>query len=415
MEEIILFLGSIRTGEYEYILDQGLNVGALIDSNATSVFQDREKLVWIESVDFSSKNKFELLYQAIDRLKNKFTVSVIFNTRESYIYEHCKLSEYLRLPTMSEDVIESLSNKTLMKSIFVDKLGQDSTAQYAEIKSVDQLDIFVKNAQFPIILKPMDLAASMFVRKVHSREDLYTEYENIVCGIKKYYKKNKSSEVTDISIQVEQFLEGSVHSIDIIVSHNSEAWVTPIVDVKTGHDIGFEDFHHFVRRAPTILSPEQKNIAYNLALNAIQALRMHSCIAHVEFIQTIDGPKLLEIAGRPGAHRNRLIEKSYGFSLHQEFINLSFGKVPEIPKQEKYNCAIITPFPKQHKIFHKTSAIEESKHLLSFSGLNLRADEGSEIGPASRGYYSSFSIELISNKRKQIDKDIETIEKTNYF
>ena len=30
MEEIILFLGSIRTGEYEYILDQGLNVGALI-------------------------------------------------------------------------------------------------------------------------------------------------------------------------------------------------------------------------------------------------------------------------------------------------------------------------------------------------------------------------------------------------
>lgn len=102
---------------------------------------------------------------------------------------------------------------------------------------------------------------------------------------------------------LEEFLQGSNHSIDCTIAADGTISSFPIVDVIAGVDIDRGDFHHFARYTPSLLEPDAalKERCHRLAHDAVKALALKGTFAHVEFILTPAGQEFSKSAHAPAA------------------------------------------------------------------------------------------------------------------
>ena len=408
LKSLVLILGSIRRGEYEYLLKKGCKLGVIVDKNRGVTLSHPEHFDLVKQFDFT--HRYSDLENLIKEIQLEWSINSILNLREYYVHEAVKLQRFLGLPSMSDESMELVTNKTLMHQRFVDKLGADSTAKFSDLKSEQDLINFMKYAEYPIILKPNNFYGSLFVRKINNPEDLINIYRENLLKISEFSIKH-GIKLNNACMQVEEFLEGSNHSLDALVDNEGEIFLAPIVDVTTGNDFGYSDFHHFARWSPSLLSDKLQDEIYHLGKNAIRALNITNSAAHVEFINTKNGVKLLEIAARPGGHRNRVLEMTYNIPYIHEYIMLQQGKRPNLNKNSDEGFMIVTPFPKEKKRFNKISddALNKILKLPTYHLHEIKTKQGSWIGPAHEGFLSSFVVELHNECKKAIQDDTNKI------
>ncbi|WP_158300845.1 acetyl-CoA carboxylase biotin carboxylase subunit family protein [Chromobacterium sp. ATCC 53434] len=406
-DKICLVLGGARGGEFETLFSQGVTIGLIADSNSAGALPEHYPFALVEAFDFH-QSPSDLL-ALIEKIAGSWSIEAVLNTREAYVAHHQAVTKMLGLPSIGDEALQFVTNKTAMHKAFVDCIGEHSTAMFARAKSLQEVPAIVEKIGFPLILKPTNLAASLFVQKCDDWDQLNAGFPAMLDSLRKHYGKLGKDDAAAPEIQLEEFLSGSLHSQDLIVDEEGGIYSTPIVDVITGKDLGLNDFHHFYRGCPSRLGKEESEQANALAKAGVTALRLTSCVAHVEFIYTEKGPKLLEIAARPGAHRNHLLEITHGISLNVQYYNLQKRQAIDCAMRADRHFAILTPFPRTKKTFSGLKNLQALKSLSSYKTHQFRVRGGEAIGPAREGFYSCFVLELQAESRDQLWRDIETV------
>src|SRR5438309_1635157 len=104
-------------------------------------------------------------------------------------------------------------------------LGKKLTVGVLIDKTVTDPDI-VKKISFPLIIKPAGLASSLLVRLCYHREELEPALAKTIRKIKSVYKKKNGR--GEPRILVEEFMEGSMYSIDSYVNQRGVVYHTPL-------------------------------------------------------------------------------------------------------------------------------------------------------------------------------------------
>lgn len=407
-KQLVLFIGIVRRGEFESLKRRGLAVGAIIDTNWSLKLPDFTRLDVVQYCDLNGPE--DALLRVVDQLQKEWQISSVIVTHEFYVLPGATVIEYLDLPGVKRETALLCNDKGLMHERFQQTFGPQSTAQFQRIRSRQDLVEFTQRHGFPIVLKPSNLAGSLFITFNTSLEEAIHNYDEIVERVPHFFS-NAGWHDEQVHIQAEEFLRGTTHSIDLIIDGAGDVLSTPIVDELTGRECGWNDFHIFARYLPSRLSQQQQQEVSRLAFAGVEALGIRSSIAHVELIQTAQGPKLLEIGVRFGGYRPELFERSFNFDLVYPYYQVRAGQTPASTSREQEKAvAVITPGTHRQGTLERVNYLDRIQQLKTYVYHEVKAEIGQMVGPSTHGFYAPLGIVLSSNHAEDMYQDIEEIE-----
>ncbi len=261
---------------------------------------------------------------------------------------------------------------------------------------------------FPLIVKPTNLSASLFVTVCYHEDDLEKTLRNTFRKIKKAYQNDHRLE--EPKLIAEEFMDGDMYSIDSYVTARGTVEHCPLVKVVTGKKIGHDDFYGYLQITPPVFKRETVVKAETVAEKAIHALGLRSTITHIELMKIDDEWKVIEVAARMGGFRHVLHQLTCGID---HALNDILVRVPQkrvIPKKcTGYACAMKWFAPKEGKIT-EMKGIKKIEQLESFHSIVVNKKVGDKAVFARKGGRSIFNLILKNADRSKLLADIRRVE-----
>lgn len=318
---------------------------------------------------------------------------------------------YLRTPT--SESLRWAVNKVYMRKrfrLYNPKIGP----KYIMVtdNGMETIKNIEEKIGFPLVVKPSGLAQSMLVTICYHTEELQKALYHVFRKVEKLHKEFKAHD-TDISpkVLVEEFMEGDMYSIDGYVNSRGTMYFCPPVKIKTGKEIGFDDFFGYQQITPTKLTAEEIKKAEHVGTQATHALGLRSTTVHIEFIKTARGWKVIEIGPRIGGFRDELYKLSYGIEHGLNDILVRMPQKPIIPKKVLGHSVAMKFFAKKEGVITKISGIKKIQTLESFHSITINKKIGDKAVFAKNGGKSIFNITLFNKERSHLLADIRRLEK----
>lgn len=394
----ILIVGQKFSSLVEYIESHGHTYTFLQDILKTK-FPDK-KFKHRVVADFSSQ---KALLATVDTISH--SIDAVITTYENYILPTAWIADHLGLPGLPVATAEACTDKFLMRSLF-DNAPKKVSPAFATVASEEDIRQFAAAHTFPLILKPANLAKSLLVTKSNDLDELVANYGHSVELLQTIYKKYAPNRTPKLII--EEFLEGSIHSVDAFVDHTGEPHVLEqVVDYQTGYDIGYDDNFHYSRLLPSKLNDADRTALRECAAIGIRALGMKNSPAHVEIIMTKEGPRIVEIGARNGGYRERMHSLANGIDITGAALALALGKTPNVTAIRNDPCAVLELFPKTPGAFTGIKNLETLKTLPSLHYLSVKAKEGEYIGKAADGFKMAAVVILHNDQIHQTQFNVD--------
>lgn len=314
---------------------------------------------------------------------------------------------YLKTPT-TESLDWSMNKYKMRKRFFA--RDKDITPKFLLVKDQKKTTIneIEKKINFPLVIKPTSLAQSLLVNIVYHRQELEKNLAQVLRKVKKAYKD--SQRTSEPQVIVEQFIEGSMYSIDGYVNSRGKVYSCPMVQVKTGKEIGFDDFFGYQQMTPTNLTKATVDEAELITARGVRALGLRSTSFHAELIKNDRGFKIIEIGPRVGGFRADLYEMSYGINHRANSVYITIPKVPKINKRVKGHSAALKVFAKKEGIITNINGIKKVRELKSFKSISVNKKVGDRASFAKHGGKSVFNLILFNKDRSNLLADIRRME-----
>lgn len=216
---------------------------------------------------------------------------------ESGVLTVAAVAEALGLPTVGLEAARVSRNKLLMRE--AQERGGAPVPQYRLVPDLDAALAAADEFGYPIILKPTLGAASNFVFKVDSADELRTRFPQAVAGMASMSWFKMEADGLDLGpygLLVESFLDGREMQIEA-VAWDGEVYLGSIVDRITIEGNTFDDDAH---QAPTTLDADELAAVHEIVTAAAHAQGLHRSVMHAEVRFHQGKPHMLEIAVRPG-------------------------------------------------------------------------------------------------------------------
>ena len=412
-KNIILFLGSAYNSNLDEVRSFEKSQGkkfrtAIITSHKINLNEKPPKQEGMEErFDFvlrcDTKNS-ESIAKVIKPIKDE--ILIVFCYFESWMPLYARLVKLLpgvNMPTVK--ALKICNSKFEMRKKFI-KLYPEITPKFMLVKNLDDYKIIAKKIKFPCITKPLNLTKSRLVIKSNNLEELKSNLKNTFQKIKSVYK-NVHSESEPL-VLAEEYMEGGVYSIDAYVNSKGRVYLTPIVKVVTGKDLGIDDFFNYYRLTPAGLSSNEEKKAQVVAKKAIKATGPTSITLHIELTKTKIGAwKIIELQTRPGGYRNEMLKLSYGIKHYEnDFLN-RMDKKPIILKKVKSCTAVFEIFPEREGRIVSVRGVEKIKKLKSFVRYEQAKKIGEMCGFSRDGYIYVLQVVLNGENKKVFEGDLE--------
>lgn len=385
---------NIRAHGFEYIVLKDIHKA----QNTAKTFKRRVLC------DFSSK---ESVLAAVDSIQTP--ISGVIAIYENYILPGAWVAEHLGLPGLTPSAAEACTDKELMRELFA-KAPAPISPDFMVVNNQAGLEQFAAKHGFPLILKPANLAKSLLVTKNHTLAELRQNYQATVSQIDAVYAKYAPHRTP--KLLVEEFLEGSIHSVDAFIGSDGIPQVLEqVVDYQTGYDIGFDDNFHYSRLLPSKLS--KAVIADIRAVGAMgcEALGMKNTAAHIEVILTKKGPRIVEIGARNGGYRERMHGLANGIDINGIALKVAMGKSFSVAAGRNDHCAVLELFPKHQGLFSHIAGQAELEKLSSLTYFARKVTPGATVGKAANGYKMCAIIMLHNSNAEEFAADLEFVNK----
>lgn len=394
---IVFLFGNARLGEFEGLRRPDRRIGLIRDvSNHGLAAPDVHFDLVLPWDPADGVNRLAADLRA-------FGDVAVLNLRETYVEPHALLVAVLGQPGMDVDHVGALRSKALMRARF----PPGTTGAVAPAGAAQDVLDFGAGHGWPVIVKPEALYSSLFVTLVHGPEDVVAAFPAMRDGIAAYVRA-KGLPQRFYGMQVEEYLSGSNHSVDLVVDAERRPYPAPVVDVITTHDLGGPDFSHIARFSPSRAPADAQAAMQQLAVEAVAALGMRRCAAHVEFILTTRGPRLLEAAVRPGGHRIRMLDMGHGINFAEAYLAVHEGRVPDLAPRRATPFAIVTPFPRADGRFAGVAGLDAVAALPTYLRHAVHLPVGARVGLARSGNWQVIAIEL-AGRSADLERDVTTI------
>jgi biotin carboxylase len=261
---------------------------------------------------------------------------------------------------------------------------------------------------FPMIIKPTNLSASLFVTICYHEEDLEKALRGTLRRLKKAYENDHRLE--EPKLIAEEFMDGDMYSIDSYVGARGKVEHCPLVKVVTGKKIGHDDFYGYLQITPPVFKRETVAKAELVAEKAIHSLGLRSTITHIELMKLDDEWKVIEVAARMGGFRHILHSLTCGIDHALNDILVRIPQKRVIPKKcTGYACAMKWFAPKEGKI-SEMKGIKKIEQLESFYKIEVNKKVSDKAVFARNGGRSIFNLFLHNPDRSKLLADIRRVE-----
>jgi biotin carboxylase len=417
IRDTVLFVNGVRAQTFAALdtyatrYEKKLRMVVFVDAKKNKLIsslnrQKTTKKLLVEVVDFDSPISIR---KAIEKYRERLlAVTCQYENSIPFYEKIVPHVPYLDTPTQSS--LDWSTDKIAMRQL-LKTLDKSLIPKYTVVKDTTEASIIKieKLVGYPVVVKPAGLAASLLVSVCYHREELEKTLQKTFKTIEKVYKKKLGRGTP--KILVEQLMDGEMYSIDVYVNGRGNTYATPIVHVKTGRAIGFDDFFGYQRLTPTRLLSSHIDDANHAAFKAVKALGLRSTTAHVELMRTEKEWKIIELAPRMGGFRHEMYMLSYGINHILNDILIRVPQKPVIPKKVKGFTAVFNMYAKSEGKLKAISGIKKVKALASFHEINLLKSVGDELKFAKNGGGVVAEIMLFNKSRADLLADIRRMEK----
>lgn len=398
LSPLILIVGKELRSLTDRLQVEGYDYYVLRDATTTN--KPDKKLAHRIVCDFTSKTSVLTAVATINQ-----QITVVMTLYENYVLPTAWINEQLGLPGMPVNAALACTDKFLMRQAFTSAEGDEPISpDFAMVETEDDVRQFAADHQFPLILKPANLVKSLLVTKSDTLDDLLANYTHTAERIGPIYGQYAPNRTPRIII--EEFLEGSLHSVAAFADHaGTPHLINEVVDLESARSQGFSDNFIYSRSLPSALSAGQQAALYRCATRGVRALGMKNTPAHVEIILTAKGPRIIEIGARNGGYRERMYKLAKDIDIIQATVDCITGKQPALAASKHGFCAVIELFPHQAGAFQAISQQNAVVNLASCSYFALKAAVGQNVGPANDGYKRCAIVTLNHSDRTQFEAD----------
>ncbi len=366
--------------------------------------QDAKDIILL-TVDFSDTEALQnVLKPYVDDI---LTATFLGDGNAPHLRKVIPLIPNCVLPT--ETSIKWTSEKTQMRALLrnYDKSIAPNFL-VAHDGSPETITKIEKRVGYPMVVKPSGLAGSLLVSICYHREELEKVLTQTFKKIDQVYKLKRGRGAP--AILVEEFMEGDMYSIDAYVNARGVVYFAPLVYVKTGREVGFDDFFGYMRITPTQLNASHTESAQEVAAKGIKAVGMRSTTCHIELMRTETGWKVIELGSRIGGNRHSMYELSFGIdhSLNDLLIRLS--RKPLLPKKIKGYTAVMEFYAKEEGRLEKIQGLFKIEALESVQKVRVLKEIGDKCTFAKYGGSPVLRMTLFNPVRSNVLADIRRLE-----
>lgn len=231
------------------------------------------------------------------------------------------LAQQLGVYHNAPEKIRASRNKVAMRELFR-HAGLPQPAVVTRLTSLEECHAFDwSQVKFPVVIKPVDMAMSLFVRKCHNADEVAQTLERLLAF--------RQSRLTNYPFTpealIEEFADGPEYSLEAIIADGKLSAMYLTRKFVSPFPACYEIAH-----LSGVPIPEQHRQQLHLSCERIASCwEMSWGVMHVELKMSERGIAIIEAASRPaGDHIPELVELRYGVSLEEAFLYSRLAKRP---------------------------------------------------------------------------------------
>jgi biotin carboxylase len=329
----ILLLGAGAPEFREYVLRQIARVRPVVLVDQTPPKWARPYLAAQAAVDLRDAEAAEafLMSAAV-----QFGAAGVTTYMEHFVELAARLTHRLGLPGNSPMAAAACRDKATTRRLLA-KHGVPSAISFLA-EDADQAVNIARRLGYPVVVKPRGRAGSAGVLRADSDEDVRAAFHRAlvdsVLGLEAWSVPGAL---------VEEYLRGPEISVETVVLGPEQVRIVAVTRKSLGSEPQFQEIGHSVdARDPLLTDP----VLAAVVTAAVRALGLSRGVLHVELRLTAEGPRVIEVNGRPaGDLIPLLVERATGVNLSQALATLAIGGMPDLTPTRSEAAAIGFLYP----------------------------------------------------------------------
>ncbi|KJY35949.1 ATP-grasp domain-containing protein [Streptomyces sp. NRRL S-495] len=289
-------------------------------------------LLTAENVLTAETNDPSTLLPYVERLHAALEFDGAVSSCDYYLPTVAAVAEHLGLPGPRADAVLAACRKDLTR----DRLAAAGIPgpRFALCHGLAEALAAAREIGYPLVVKPVDLCAGMYVRQVADERELSDAHLALA-----EFPVNARGQRRKPSVLLEELLTGPEVSVET-VSFDGEVQVVGVTGKTIGGAPAFVETGHLF---PADLEPAPAEAAADTAVAALKALGLDQVVAHTELKLTPHGPRIVEVNPRPAGNRiTELVRRVTGVDLAAACVDVALGRRPELtPRRTDATSAAI--------------------------------------------------------------------------
>ncbi|MCX5214539.1 ATP-grasp domain-containing protein [Kitasatospora sp. NBC_00240] len=277
-------------------------------------------LLAAENILTAETNDPQALLPRVEQLHGVLRFDAVVSSCDYYLPAVAAVATRLGLPGPHPDAVLAACRKDLTR----DRLTAAGVpgARHALCRHWPATAAAAREIGYPLVLKPVDLCAGMYVREIADEAQLADAYRALAA-----FPVNARGQLREPAVLLEELLTGPEVSVETVTSGGRTHVVGVTGKTVAGAPAFIETGHHF----PADLTPAVAGAAADTAVAAVRALGLDQVVAHTELKLTPDGPRVIEVNPRPAGNRiTELIRRVTGVDLAAACVDVALGREPEL-------------------------------------------------------------------------------------
>ncbi|MCL8014283.1 ATP-grasp domain-containing protein [Streptomyces sp. AS02] len=282
-------------------------------------------LLGARNVITTDTNDLDALLPEAQRLHSVLGFDGVITSCDYYLPTVARIAGHLGLPGPGPEAVENACRKDATRRVLADA-GLPGP-RFAVHEEWADLARAAKEIGYPLVAKPVDLCAGMYVRRVDDEAQLAEMFRLLA-----EFPVNARGQRRSPAVLLEELLDGPEVSVET-VSHGGAVHLVGVTDKSIGGAPAFIETGHMF---PAALPLADIDAVEQTALGALKALGLtDGVVAHTEIKLTSAGPRLVEVNPRPAGNRiTELVRHVTGIDLAAAFVDVALGREPDLGRTD---------------------------------------------------------------------------------
>ncbi|WP_028546543.1 ATP-grasp domain-containing protein [Paenibacillus taiwanensis] len=315
----------------------------------------------------------ESLYQAIIQSPYADQLAALIPATDYASHLTAKVAERLGLKGVPYEAALTSRNKDLAREAYAKH--RVPSAAFRKVRTFEEAAAAAADIGYPIVLKPTNCASSQHVYFISSVNELQAAMEAIV-EFKVSYMDFKVRE----EYLIEQYLEGPEFSVELFVRDGIPLF--SVVTEKITSPLPY--FVEIVHTLPTSVHTDHADDIVLTAVEALRAIGITDGPSHVEVKLTSDGPRIIEVNGRPGGDNisSDLLVQALGVDIFEATVNFYLDNPITLQRKHKRAAAIAYVTAEHEGIFADLKGLERWREHPAVVRYQINVSAGDRVSPA---------------------------------